>query len=257
MKQLLSAKGLHALDAICRVTTLFAFDFDGTLAPIVSNHAAAAIPAPTLRLLRQLSALVPVVIVSGRRLKDLRVRLRLRSVYVIGNHGIEHPTATRHSLRAARHLCAAWLPVLSAKLGAELAARQVDIEDKRYSLTIHFRRAGARRALLHTVRRLTPAPRIVAGKWVINLLPPGAPDKGSALQLLLRDTQIQHMIFVGDDVTDEDVFALRERRIVSVRIGKKASSRARYYLRMQAEINPLLEYLLARLRASTAAQKRK
>ncbi len=257
MKPLLSATSLRALDDLCGARTLFAFDFDGTLAPIVARRAAAAMPATTLRLLRQLGVLAPVAVVSGRRLKDLRARLAPRPAYLIGNHGIENPVATRAALRDAQRLSTTWATALSVKSDREL--RNVDIENKRYSLALHYRTAPdparARRAVLRAIRALTPAPRIVPGKRVINLLPPDAPDKGRALQQLLRATQFQHMLFIGDDVTDEDVFALRDRRIVSVRVGKSVASRARYYLRAQPEIDVVLRHLVDRLRRNASTQK--
>lgn len=259
MKYLLSPDGLRALDKLCRTQSLFAFDFDGTLAPIVSRRADAVIPASTLHLLKQLRSLVPVAIVSGRHLKDLRARLTVRPTYMIGNHGIENPTATRDTLRLAHRLCAKWIAVLRATL--KVGLNHVDIEDKYYSLALHYRvvpdRAQTRRALLRAVRALTPAPRIVPGKMVINLLPLNAPDKGQAVQQLLHDTKIQQTLFIGDDVTDEDVFALRDRRIVCVRVGKTRSSHARYYLRTQKEINFVLQYLVQRLRTTTLEPRRK
>lgn len=257
MKHLLSADGLRVLDRLCGTRTLFAFDFDGTLAPIVLRRAAAAMPAPTRRLLRQLNALAPVAIVSGRRLRDLRARLAPRSALLIGNHGIENPAATRTALRAARRRSAKWIAALNAVSDAEL--RHVDIEDKYYSLALHYRaapdRARARRALLRAIATLTPAPRVVPGKLVINLLPSDATDKGRALQRLLRDTRIQHMLFIGDDVTDEDVFALRDRRIVGVRVGRHAASHAKYFLRTQSEIDLMLQHLVNRLRVNAPSSQ--
>ena len=51
-------------------------------------------------------------------------------------------------------------------------------------------------------------------------------------------------LYVRDDVTDEDVFALRDARILTVRIGKKKDSSARYFLKRQAEIAEVLRLLV-------------
>jgi len=51
-------------------------------------------------------------------------------------------------------------------------------------------------------------------------------------------------LYVGDDETDEDVFALRDARILSVRVGKKNGSAARYFLKRQAEITEVLRLLV-------------
>ena len=53
-------------------------------------------------------------------------------------------------------------------------------------------------------------------------------------------------MYVGDDVTDEDVFRLDQPgRLFTVRIGRSKTSAARYYLRQQQEIDTLLEHLVA------------
>ena len=49
---------------------------------------------------------------------------------------------------------------------------------------------------------------------------------------------------MGDDETDEDVFALRDARILTVRVGKKNGSSARYFLTRQAEIAEVLRLLV-------------
>ena len=50
---------------------------------------------------------------------------------------------------------------------------------------------------------------------------------------------------MGDDETDEDVFALDQPgRLLTIRVGRKRQSLASYFLRNQAEIDRLLETLL-------------
>jgi trehalose 6-phosphate phosphatase len=89
--------------------------------------------------------------------------------------------------------------------------------------------------------------RVVAGKLVVNVVPERAPHKGDAL-LALREKERPTAIYVGDDVTDEDVFVLDEPgALVSARIGRSVRSAAPYYLRDQREMDTLLE-VLARAR---------
>jgi trehalose 6-phosphate phosphatase len=55
-------------------------------------------------------------------------------------------------------------------------------------------------------------------------------------------------IYVGDDETDEDVFALDQPgRLLTIRVGRGRGSHAAYYLRAQAAVDDLLA-LLVRLR---------
>jgi trehalose 6-phosphate phosphatase len=51
-------------------------------------------------------------------------------------------------------------------------------------------------------------------------------------------------LYVGDDVTDEDVFALRDPRVLTVRIGKKKASSARFFLNRQPEIVQALRLIV-------------
>jgi len=89
----------------------------------------------------------------------------------------------------------------------------------------------------------------VPGKCVLNLVPAQAPHKGEALIDACRRLRCASAIFVGDDVTDEDVFQMkvpRGLRVLGVRVGKSASSRAKFYVRGQAEMDELLKVLLGR-----------
>ena len=76
-----------------------------------------------------------------------------------------------------------------------LGAAGVSVEDKCYSMSLHFRRSAKpgvgmpRDRAVH--RTLQPPPRVVAGKRVVNLLPADAPDKGDALRALIETTGSQ------------------------------------------------------------------
>ncbi len=87
--------------------------------------------------------------------------------------------------------------------------------------------------------------RVVPGKQVVNLVPLDAPNKGDALLALRDSTGADMAIYVGDDVTDEDVFRLDQPgRLFTVRIGTSKRSAARYFLKQQEEIDALLEALV-------------
>jgi len=132
------------------------------------------------------------------------------------------------------------------------------IEDKKDTLTIHFRSASsrprARRAVLRIARAL-PHARLVAGHFGINLIPVGSPDKGTAVRRLQRRARSRAALYVGDDGSDELVFSNgRGRGLVTVRVGRSRASRAAYYLRDQREIDDLLALLVALRRESPAAR---
>ena len=123
----------------------------------------------------------------------------------------------------------------------------VSIEDKRFSVSIHYRRASRRRPALSAIReavRELGAVRVLPGKQILNLLPVDAPHKGLALARLRQQLRCATALYLGDDATDEDVFALDNASwLLGIRVGRSATSRARYYLRDQDEVDPFLATL--------------
>ena len=163
-------------------------------------------------------------------------------VRVVGNHGAEpSPNGA-----AMRRRVQQWLPVLKARLSRH---QGVVIEDKGFSLAVHYQQAPARdstrRAVLSAARSLEDV-RLVGGKLVVNLLVPDAPHKGLALDRERLHSACDTVIYVGDDETDEDVFRIdRPGQLLSIRVGRKRTSAAPYYIRNQVEVDRLLETLVA------------
>lgn len=246
MKPILARAERATLARFARGRLLVAFDYDGTLAPIVGNPERAAMRAGTRALLRRVAALYPCVVISGRSRRDLLRRLRgLGVIQAIGSHGGE-PSPRSRELRAR---VGRWRASLARRLRGHAG---VTIEDKGLSLAIHYRRARdrgrAREAIRAAASRLARA-RIVGGKCVVNVVARGAPHKGTALAAERRRLRCLTALYVGDDETDEDVFSLPDRRQLGIRVGRVPGSRARYYLRGQRQVDRLLETLI-RLRAS-------
>ena len=70
---------------------------------------------------------------------------------------------------------------------------------------------------------------------------PSGPHKGIALERERDRLQLDTAIYIGDDETDEDVFALdRPGRLLTVRVGPRRASQASYYVKNQAAIDDLL-----------------
>ena len=242
MRYLFARANVHLLQIFAWSNVLLAFDYDGTLAPIVSTPDRAAMRPSTRRLLQAVSRLYPCAVISGRSRLDALRRFRGIDVcHVVGNHGaepLEGGTAMRNHVQQ-------WLPDLRARL----AGRQgVVIEDKGFSVAIHYRRARQRRATLRAIQAATRSlkdVRIIGGKLAVNLLVPGAPHKGLALEREQAHFACDTVIYVGDDETDEDVFQLdRPGRLLSIRVGMKKRSSAPYYIRNQREIDRLLRTLI-------------
>lgn len=227
--------------------TLVVFDFDGTLAPIVKRHHAATLPESTSRLLVRLAKVAPVALLSGRGLHDLKARSPIPLLAWVGNHGMEGLPGNAAVAARAKKTVNVWHQALAPEL-EDLPG--VSLENKDYSLTVHYRESRrpelARKKIRALVAKLEPRPEVLPGKCVVNLLTAENIKKGEAVRRLLDIHGFERAIFVGDDDTDEDVFRLKDRRIFSVRVGHAPGSKAKVYIRNQKEANALLALLLQR-----------
>jgi trehalose 6-phosphate phosphatase len=243
VKDLLGDECWPTLARLARQNALLAFDYDGTLAPIVADPRHAEMRRETRELLERVARAYPCIVVTGRARQDTASRLRgIGVLSVIGNHGLEPPFALNHAAPIVR----AWVPRLRMALGS---LEGVFIENKGFSLAIHYRRAPKRGSAAAAILRACASfanARTIPGKCAVNLLPRGAPNKGSALLFACRDIGCDTALYVGDDQTDEDVFALSSvAPFLGVRIGRTRRSRAGFYIRSQRSIDELLRRLLA------------
>jgi len=251
MKHLLSPDNAEVLAQLAWSRVLVAFDFDGTLAPIVADREDAQMRPRTSALFARVCGLYPCAVISGRSRSDVSSRIGAAPIkYVVGNHGLEPGASLEEfekEIAQARALLEETLPELAG----------VDMEDKRYSLALHYRRSRnkriARAALLAAVAALPVPMRVVPGKLVVNVVPDRAPNKGNALIALRRAERADTALYVGDDVTDEDVFELDQPgRLLTVRVGESRGSAAAYFLRDQGEMDRLLVKLVS-LREKSAS----
>ena len=242
MRNILSPASRGILKEFAWSNVLLALDYDGTLSPLVSNRHRARMRPKTRLLLKESARRFPVIVISGRAQTDVNARLRGLGVQaVIGNHGLEPWHTSDEYVSEVRR----WIPVLSRTFESSPG---IEIEDKAYSLAIHYRRARQRRAarelIVETALGLRGV-RLILGKHVVNVLPRGAPHKGIALERERSRLGCDTAIYVGDDETDEDVFALDQPgRLLSIRVGAKASSSAQYHIPNQRAIDQLLRVLL-------------
>lgn len=250
MKYVFGEPGIQVIRAMTFTKALFAFDFDGTLVPIVDRPELVNLSEKTEALLSELAGFAPLAIISGRSIADLRRFIRKTPAYLIGNHGLENSFKKDDSLRTAEKTTAAWRKVIDNKWMLEKVDSHLFIEDKAYSLAIHFRHSRNKKRVRATleslISTLSPKPRLITGKGVFNLVPLGAPHKGFALLKLMAYLDLPGAFYAGDDETDEDVFSLpeSEKRLVTLRVGQKKTSSAQYYLKRQTEMNALLSKII-------------
>jgi trehalose 6-phosphate phosphatase len=245
---LFSDEGVASLQAFVDRDTLFAFDLDGTLAPIAADPEHIRIPVGIGETLGELAGRAEIAIITGRSRQDARRHLGIAPRFLIGNHGAEGLPGAENDEADFRAWTAAWERQMRDLLSGEEDPGIV-LENKGLSLSVHYRgavdRPAARARVRNAVGQLKPPPRVVGGKYVENLLPECAPDKGTALLTLMKRSGRSKGLFVGDDRTDEDVFDLDSPHIFTVRVGRACRSRARFFLRGQREILRFLKHLNA------------
>jgi trehalose 6-phosphate phosphatase len=221
---------------------LVAFDYDGVLAPLVKDPAGARMRARTRVLLGRVARRYPVAVVSGRAWKDIEKFVDGLVPTIVGNHGFELGRPVPVPGRVVRQV-QAWRRVLERALAA---VDGVYFEDKRSTLAVHYglSRAWRRaeRAVYEAANQLEGT-RIIRGKKVLNVLPHDFPSKGDAVRALVARLGCDGALYVGDDVTDEDAFAVGPPLVFGVHVGK-GPTLAPWCLRAQGDIDALLERLL-------------
>ncbi|HKT45674.1 MAG TPA: trehalose-phosphatase [Gaiellaceae bacterium] len=204
---------LERLAAEPQLAGLF-LDFDGVLAPIVEHPDDARPTAEALRELERLAARYALVaVVSGRTAEDVGRRVPVHRVRIVGSHGLElDPEADRWRERIAAFADAVGWP---------------DTERKGLAVSFHYRRAedeAAARAELEEVADRARADGLVArfGRKVLEVLPPLAANKGTAVAALLAEHGLRRALVAGDDTTDLDAFRALDGLELGVRVAVAA-----------------------------------
>jgi trehalose 6-phosphate phosphatase len=175
------------------------FDLDGTLAPIVARPGLARVPRATRAELRRLAArYLLVACLSGRPGAEAARLVGVDGLRYVGNHGLElDPRAAEIEAQMAR-------------FRGEVAGLW-PVEDKRLSLSFHYREAAdeaAARSALDGIAALARAAGLEArwGRKVLEIRPRGGADKGDAIERLLGESGAALGLYAGDDTTDLDAF---------------------------------------------------
>nr|WP_177228933.1 trehalose-phosphatase [Amycolatopsis sacchari] len=221
----LPAELRRAIVQIARTPRLLvACDYDGTLAPIVTNPDEARPLPESVGALRSLAGLheTTTAVISGRALRDLAILSRLPSeVHLVGSHGSEFDIGFVHALDAQarelhRRLETALDELVSGTPGVQL-------EVKPASIAVHVRRADrtdAQRILeaVHNGPCTWDGVTTTDGKEVVELAVVQT-DKGRALDTLRHQVGATAAVFLGDDVTDEKAFARLSGPDLGVKVG--------------------------------------
>jgi trehalose-phosphatase len=208
----------------------FFLDLGGTLAPVVSYSNLVKVPPRTREVLASLARNHVVCVLSGLGLADLRLRVGLDDVYYAADHGyrilgppgsaidLEIGPEDRHELEAAVYELERRLRLVKGAV----------VETKGVSVSVHYRLVSERERplvdeIVAEVAESAPGIRLTSGKLIHELRPDVPWGKGRAMLWLLKRLRLERRdvcpICLGDDPSDEDMFAVAGHRGVSVVVG--------------------------------------
>jgi trehalose 6-phosphate phosphatase len=189
-------------------------DIDGVLAPIVPRPEDARVPDETRAELRRLAARYRLVAcVTGRASSVAREIVGVPELTYVGEHGLELDPRAQE-----------WGP----RIHAFAAEAPWPEERKPLSVAFHYRTAADHDAARATLETIAAAAQELGfwtrwGRMVLEVLPPVAASKGTAVSSLLEQTGVRRALYAGDDTTDLDGFAALDGLEVGVRVAVVAA----------------------------------
>lgn len=192
-------------------------DMDGTVSHVVERPEAAVVTPRNRKTLSTLVLLLPLVAaVSGRSARDLHARMAIPGMVYIGNHGLERwqngGRILNNDVRKYRKALATALDELRPQLTVGMW-----IEDKYATASVHYRLTPnpdeAKQELEPIISEIAAKYGLHAngGRRLFEIRPPIEANKGTALNELFHEHELDAVIFLGDDVTDIDAMKMNRR----------------------------------------------
>lgn len=212
-------------------------DIDGTILDLAPTPREVRVPPTLLQSLQRLwdATSGAIAFVSGRPVRDIDEIFAPLRLPAIGGHGAEFRAVTggepEHSQR----------PPLDASVRHRLAEiaqahPRILLEDKGYSVALHYRLAPQMEQFVREAASAICADslrmplELLPGKAMVEIKESGF-SKASGVRKLMTLAPFAHRrpIFFGDDVTDEDVFAIMpEYDGIAIAVGEKFAGRANH-----------------------------
>lgn len=223
-------------------------DYDGTMAPLVSDPLKAFPHPESVHAMRGLANLASTTaaVISGRALRDLATLSRLPAeVQLVGSHGSEFDIGFIHAIDADAKRLLHDISEEMSTVAADLDG--VTVEVKPASAALHVRNASPEDAqrVLDAIRAgiaQRDGVEVTEGKSVIELAVI-VTDKGVALDILRHQESATAAVFFGDDVTDEKAFARLHGPDIGVKVGT-GDSAAGFRLETTEQVSLALAFLL-------------
>lgn len=210
-------------------------DIDGTILELAETPERVVVSPGLRELVRKLNTATDgaCALISGRSLSGIDALFGIPGLAAAGLHGVECRTGD-----GVTHVQSVDETVMQSFRGRLRAYTDrypgLLLEDKRFSIAIHFRRASNLQAEVEKILRETIAGHdsafhIQSGKMIAEIKPRGS-DKGFAIRRFMESPPFRGRVplFIGDDVTDEDGFrAVNELGGISIKVGCGPSNASR------------------------------
>ena len=209
----------HLLDHLHEVAALVArgrvgllLDLDGTISEMVPEANAARVSLSVGTALQDVhTKLSLVAVVTGRPASQAKDLVGVPEITYVGNHGLELLRNGHLTVAKEVRPFAQVLEQLEESLRARFPLEGLIVESKGASFAVHTRLAKepgkVQGEVLQAIQELSPGQvKVVMGKSVINVLPPVSLNKGTAAVSLIKEYGLSGGIFIGDDLTDLDLF---------------------------------------------------
>ena len=235
---------------------LLLLDYDGTLVHICKEPSLAKLSPEEKKVLKTLTGIpwISLGIVSGRSLKEVRKLVGIKGLCYAGNHGFEILFQERNWIHPDLKGFESKLRRVALELKASTKGiKGILVEDKKLTVSVHYRNLveGSPGSILEIVSKVVgPYHKIFTisrGKKVYEVRPSIKWGKGEAvikLSQLLGLEARSLKVYIGDDQTDEDAFRVLGEGDISIRVGYKKDSKARYFCRGSSDVLRLLREMI-------------
>ena len=211
-----------------RTPRLLLLDFDGTLAPFEVDRMAVRVPEAARRAIERIarSPRDRIAIVSGRPIRELQAILPDFPGALAGEHGWEEKSPRGVVCRHTPGLRARFLLELAAGI-AEFMRCADHVERKRASIVLHTRGVTSERVQRRLARCARVLDVLIAhermkldvfnGGWELR---DRTRSKGTVAAALIANGPPDPLpVYLGDDTSDEDAFAVVRPVGITVRVG--------------------------------------
>lgn len=240
-------------------------DYDGTLTPIVEDYTRALLPGEMRQTIAALAERCPVAIVSGRDLAHLKDFVGLDGVLYAGSHGfdIEAPGHGHQTYEGGEAFLADLDAAEHELIDAVARIDGAAVERKRFAIAVHFRNvaepdAARVEAAVDAVLARHDRLKKGFGKKIFELQPRLDWDKGKALGWMTEtfgyDRAGVMVIYIGDDLTDENAFRVLDAADLGIVVGDDdRRTLASHRLESPDQVERFLRLLIAALDSAASS----